>query len=334
MSRTWKVSARFAVIAALVPGLLLSGTIALSAAFLGEHYTAPPMLFALLLGMAFNFMAADEKCAAGLEFASKQLLRIGVALLGARITIEQLGSLGIGPILLVVLCVPATIGLGLIADRLSGGDGRFGLLTGSAVAICGASAAMAMSAALSPKPSHRDVVFTVVAVTSLSTVAMIVYPVLFSLLGLDDQRIGILIGATIHDVAQVVGAAYAVSDEAGDVATFIKLLRVAMLPVAVLAVSLSARSGSGERKARLPSFMMGFVLLLLLNSVGAIPVAFSTLLVGTSGWLLLAAIASLGVQTSPKALMELGRSRLMLVVGETLFLLGLAVTGVVWLGNS
>jgi uncharacterized membrane protein YadS len=106
----------------------------------------------------------------------------------------------------------------------------FGILSAGAVAICGASAALAISSVL-PKGenSERDTVFTVISVTALSTIAMIAYPVIIALFHLDHVAIGVFLGGTIHDVAQVVGAGFSVSEETGNVATFTKLLRVAML---------------------------------------------------------------------------------------------------------
>ena len=188
------------------------------------------MLFALLLGMALHFLSADPRAAEGIDFTAKKLLRVGIALLGARITFGQVADLGAAPVAIVVICLSATIGFGLLLARFTGRGWPFGILTAGSVAICGASAALAISAVLPRSESlERDTLFTVVAVTGLSTVAMVVYPILFAALGFDETAIGILIGATIHDVAQVVGAGYAVSNEAGDAATLVKLLRVALV---------------------------------------------------------------------------------------------------------
>ena len=98
--------------------------------------------------------------------------------------------------------------------------------------------------------------------TTLSTIAMVAYPVIFAALGLDDRQSGFLIGATVHDVAQVVGAGYSISTEAGDLATIVKLFRVAILPIVLVLILLSlAGTGSGDRKVRLPLFVIGFVVL-------------------------------------------------------------------------
>ena len=163
----------------LVPGVLACGVVAAAATFLSEHYGAPVMLFALLLGMAMNFLSTEGPCAAGIEFTARQLLRVGVALLGLRITVAQIAALGWQPVLLVVVSVVLTIAVSIAAARLFGFKGIFGVLTGGATAICGASAALALAAALPQHPlKERATLFTVIGVSALSTLAMIVYPMI------------------------------------------------------------------------------------------------------------------------------------------------------------
>lgn len=221
----------------LGPGLLTCATIAMAATFVSEHHGGPTLLYALLAGIALHFLWADTVARPGIDFAGRTLLRAGVALLGARIGVDQIVELGLLPVLLVVVGVACTIGLGLLLARVLGLRSDQGILTGGSVAICGASAALAIAAVLPPREEReRDVLFTVVGVTVLSTIAMIFYPVLAGILGFDETEAGILFGATIHDGAQVVGAGHLVSDHAAVVATYVKLLRVALLvPVVVIA---------------------------------------------------------------------------------------------------
>ena len=306
----------------LAPGILIAFTIAAAARFISEHYGAPAMLFALLIGMAFHFLTEEGKCVSGVEFTSKRLLKIGVALLGARVSFEQIASLGLEPIIMIPVLIVLTIGGGVVLSKAFSRSTDFGLLTGGAVAICGASAALAVSSVL-PKTEEmrRDTLFTVVAVTSLSTVAMVLYPVLFGALGLSDEQIGILIGATIHDVAQVVGAGYAVSDEAGDIATYVKLLRVACLPVVIFAFAFAMRGRDmGDAKAPFPWFAVAFAVILAANSFGLIPEPIRQGMDWTSRWFLIAAIAALGMKTSLKAMASLGPKHIGLVVAETVLL--------------
>lgn len=313
-------------ISMLAPGVMMAFTIAAASTFISEHYGAPTMLFALLIGMAFHFLSIEGRCAGGIQFASGRLLKIGVALLGARVTFADLAGLGAAPALMTPLLIALTVGAGVVLSRLFGRSAQFGVLTGGAVAICGASAALAIAAALPRREGgERDALFTVIAITSLSTAAMIFYPVIFTALGFDDRQVGYLIGATIHDVAQVVGAGYAVSDEAGAVATYVKLLRVAFLPLVVILVALTSRRGVGEAKAPFPWFAVGFAALLALNSLSGFPEHLRAVLAETSQWLLVAAIAALGMKTSLKTMADLGLRHIGVVVAETVFLLAAAL---------
>lgn len=317
------------------PGLLAAATIGVAATFLSDHYGGPAMLFALLLGMAFNFLAQSGACVAGIGTASTSVLRLGVALLGMRITLDQVVQAGPEVPLMMIVAVVFTIGLGLLLGRLLRQDRDFSLLTGCAVAICGASAALAVAAML---PRHRnverDTIFTVVGVTALSTLAMIVYPILCRLFGLDPVQAGIVLGGTIHDVAQVVGAGYSLSPETGDTATFVKLFRVALLlPVAVLVgVTMGRAAPKSQRPALMPSFLLGFVVLVAANSSGMVPPLVAEGLSELSRWCLMTAIAALGVKTSLKSMVELGLRPILLLVAETLGMAALVLAMVLWRG--
>ncbi len=308
----------------IFPGLLVAATIALAATFLSEHYNAPVMLFALLLGMAFNFLSEEKgKVTSGIQFSSKGLLRIAVGLLGARITFSQIMELGLTPIIIVIMAVILTILVGSALARLFGQSTQFGVLTSGAVAICGASAAMAISTVLPHHKNHeRDTIFAVVAVTTLSTIAMIAYPMLISLFNLNDAQIGIFLGGTIHDVAQVVGAGYTVSQEAGDVATFTKLLRVSMLlPVVIIISLIFLRRGNKKSvKGTFPSFLLVFAALVVLNSLGIIPESILEIIRELSRWFLVTAIAALGMKTSLKQMASVGGKAISLIVAQTFFI--------------
>lgn len=315
----------------IAPGLVLCGTIALAASFVSEHHGGPALLYALLLGMAFFFLSKDQRTERGVKFAGKHVLRIGVALLGARITAGEILDLGWPPIVVVLLGVTLTLLVGVMISRMFGLPSEFGILSGGATAICGASAAMALSAALPRNEnSGRDTLFVVIAVTTLSTVAMVVYPLLVRMLGMDDVQAGIFLGATIHDVAQVVGAAFMLSDETGQVATLTKLLRVAFLVPVVLVVSILLFRGRGAgRDARpgVPGFLVAFVAIVVVNSLGLVPDTAQLALSDISRACLVVAIAGLGVQTSFQELTRVGWKPVVVVVTETLFL-ALLVLGV------
>lgn len=326
MSAAAAASPYMEAVRAKAPGVLMAFTIAAASTFISEHYGAPVMLFALLIGMAFQFLSVEGRCVEGIKFTSTRLLKIGVALLGVRVTFGEIASLGAGPVIATPILIALTIAAGVLCARALGREARFGVLAGGAVAICGASAALAIAAALPRRgDGERDTLFTVIAVTSLSTIAMVLYPVLFHAFGFDDRQIGYLLGATIHDVAQVVGAGYAVSDEAGAVATYVKLLRVACLPVVVIAVALWSQRTAGEAKSPFPWFAIGFVVMLTLNSLGWIPKPLHAAISATAQWLLVAAIAALGMKTSLKEMASLGPRHIGVVVGATLLLLAAAL---------
>ena len=321
------------LIDAVYPGVLVAFTIALASTFLATHYKTPVMLFGLLFGMAFHFLHEDGRCVAGIEFSSRTVLRLGVALLGVRVTASQILSLGIMPVATVVVGVGSTILIGTLVARRLGLGKWFGVLSGGAVAICGASAALAIASVL-PKheKSERDTILTVVTVTALSTLAMIFYPILVKFIGFDDAHAGVFLGGTIHDVAQVIGAGATVSDEARDVATYVKLLRVAMLLPVVSIIASTASSGEGKAKGpKVPTFLIGFAVLVAINSTGILPDFVVTAVTQVSTWCLVTAIAALGMKTSFKSLIVVGWRPVGLMVIETAWILVLVLLSVRYL---
>ena len=320
----------------ILPGLFVAAIIALASRFVSEHYGAPAMLMALLFGMALNFLATDARAAPGIAWSSRTLLRFGVALLGLRISLELASDLGGRVVLLVVAGTLCTIGFGLAVSRFFGFRTRFAVLSAGSVAICGASAAIAIAAVLPKDEKSEDrLVFTVVGVTVLSTLAMIVYPVVLGVLDFGDRAAGIFIGATVHDVAQVVGAGYSISVEAGDAGTFVKLLRVLMLAPVVIVLSLVLRGGTpegAERPPILPSFVLAFVGLGLLSILGLVPAAVSEAGSVVSSWALLTAIAAVGLKTVPGEVVKIGMGAALLLLAETVFLACFAAGGMALLG--
>lgn len=317
------------------PGMMAAAVVAAAASFLSEHYKAPVMLFALLLGMSMNFLSADGQCKAGIEFTAREILRVGVALLGMRITFSQIAALGWHPVVLVLLSVVVTIGVAMLAARAMGFQTLFGLLTGGATAICGASAALALSAALPVHPGkEKATLFTVIGVSALSTLAMILYPMIVNALHLSPSEAGVFLGGTIHDVAQVVGAGYGMSQETGDTATVVKLMRVAMLLPVIAAASLVTRAqgapDGGKRPPILPWFAVGFVLLAAINSTGWVPAPVQSAANELSRWCLVIAISALGMKTQLKELATVGIKPIVLMVGETIFLAMLVILMMRW----
>ena len=313
----------------VLPGVAVAAVVGIAATFLSLQYKASAMLFALLLGMALHFLAEEGQCRAGIQFASTVVLRVGVALLGLRITFAQVQALGWTMVAIVVVAVVATLLAGIAIARALGQSNAFATLTAGAVAICGASAALAIASLLPKhKNAERDAAFTVIGVTALSTLAMILYPIVIGVFGLDHREAGIFLGGTIHDVAQVVGAGYGVSGETGDTATIVKLLRVAMLLPVCLAIGLVLHLRSSETvhsAPLLPWFAVAFAALVALNSVVALPAGVTTVGNELSRWCLVTAIAAIGMKTSLKSLVDMGLKPVLLLVLETLFLAALVL---------
>lgn len=296
------------------------------------------MLMALLLGMALHFLGEEGQAVSGIQFSASTLLRIGIALLGARISLGLVADLGWQVITLLVTGVIVTISIGYLGARVLKRGWRLGILTGGSVAICGASAAIAIAAVL-PKNEHseRNLIFTVLSVTILSTVAMIIYPPLTQLLGLNTVQQGVFIGGTIHDVAQVVGAGFSISNETGEIATVVKLMRVALLAPVVLILTLVLRKHMGDasdskKPPLIPYFIVAFLFFATLSSFGLIPQVLISFLSQISQWALLSAIAAVGMKTSVKKIVEVGGQAIFLIVAETIILALYVLGGIQLIG--
>lgn len=314
------------------PGILLCAVIALAASSIAHLHGGPQLLYALLIGVGFHFLLDDPRIRPGIDFCTGAVLRLGVALLGARITVGQIAALGWSTALIVTGCVLSTILGGIWLARRLGLSTMQGLLSGGATAICGASAALAISAVLPrSREQERFTLLVVVAVTSLSTLAMLFYPLLVHFLHLSPAMAGLFLGGSIHDVAQVVGAGYLMGRETGDAATIVKLFRVSMLALVVIVVSAAYRgrrlsanatdaTDTPHQPALVPWFLWVFLLLVLLHSLHAVPQAAQPFIGDLSRGCLVMAIAALGVKTSFQMLLQTGWRPFALLLVETVWL--------------
>jgi len=330
-------STRLSDASLLFPGFLISALIALAAQFISDHYGAPAMLMALLFGIALNFLSDDPKCQRGIAFSARTLLRIGIAMLGLRISFSMAADLGWPIVFFVIGAVTSTILFGLLISKFFGYGPRFAFLSAGSVAICGASAAMAISAILPiDERTEERLVFTVVGVTILSTFAMILYPLLADALSYDAKLAGIFLGATIHDVAQVVGAGFSKSEETGDIATVVKLIRVSMLAPIILIASILIRRvsekelGTSKRPPLVPGFVLAFVVLVIINSVQIVPEIITEISVEISRWALLTAIAAVGMKTALREVINVGLPAISLLVIETAFICFFMIAAIHW----
>lgn len=332
------------------PGLALALAVALAAMAL-DGVLAPSlglkagvtvMVLGLVIGMlAHPVLARVPATKPGVTFNAKIVLRWGVALLGLRVALGDVWALGPATLVLILGSMALTIGMGVLIARAFGRSTFFGLLTGGATAICGASATLAISSVLPRHASkNADTLFSVAAMNALSTLAMVAYPLIALKLGFDATASGIFFGAAIHDVAQVVGAGSSVSDEALETATIVKLTRVLLLVAVVAAIAFAFRDHpdrEGDAKLPVPGFALMFCLLVVVNSLGLVPEPLRLALLDVSKWFLVTAICALGLQTSVGAMAALGWRHIAVVFAQTgaqltivlglMFALGLAAHG-------
>jgi uncharacterized integral membrane protein (TIGR00698 family) len=323
-------------------GTLLAVIIGAASLFIAENYGGPAVLFALLIGMAFHFLSEDPRTTTGIQFSSTTVLRLGVALLGARISAEQLSLLSLPVLSLIIGGVFLTVLFSLLLNRFSfRRPNTEAALAGASVAICGASAAIALAATLNKRQLREQALLAiVVTVTVLSTIAMVLYPMLSAWLGLDAGQAGLLLGGTIHDVAQVVGAGAMIGPEALEIASMTKMLRVSMLiPMLVLFMLFFTAGNSEEAEGKvkpwyrnIPLFLLGFIALALLNVFGFIPEKVSVTLGEVSRLFILISIAALGLKTSLGKLRDVGWTPILLMAADTLFLLVWVVSGILLIG--
>lgn len=293
----------------------------------------PPLIIALAIGMALQPLSARPALTAGIEFSGRTLLRVGVALYGARLTVGNLIDGGPLPVLVAFAAVAGTIAFGAVVARPFGLSRNFGLLTGCATGVCGAAAAMATSAVL-PKHenSDRDLAFTIMGVNFISTITMVVFPTLHHALGFSPLEMGVFLGGSIGDVAQVAGAGQPMGPLILADAIITKLLRVVCLLPAVIGIAWwVARSGekAGEARPTPPVFLFGFLALAALNSLGLVPAEVKGAITQISSFLIILAIGALGMKTSLLALARIGMAPVMLLVIQTLFV-GALVVGLIY----
>lgn len=325
-------------------GITLSAIVAvigyLAAPYVARVVPIPSMVIALVVGIALNPLAARPAMKPGMAFCVRTVLRWAVALLGLRVGLADIAALGPKVTALIIISMVVTVVSGFFIARWYGREPGFGALVGVGTAVCGASATLAVSTVVPNYPGKQpDIAFVVVAVNALATVAMLLYPPLCVLLGFDPQTTGVMLGGTIHDVAQVVGAGYAVSTAAGNTAVIVKLFRVFLLLPVVAGVGwYFTRMGQKHDEARVPVpvFAIVFLALSALNSVVPLmPSLLSTytpmksVLVEASTWGLLVAIGALGLGTSIKTIIGLGWRHITTVLGSTAVIFTIVTAGLV-----
>ncbi|ANN73468.1 YeiH family protein [Bordetella bronchialis] len=269
-----------------------------------------PLVVGIVCGMLYgNFLRGTmpHDWSAGVNFAARRLLRIAVAFYGLNISIQQIAAVGLPGLAVSIAVVVGTLAIGtLVGQRLLGLDRDTAMLTSAGSAICGAAAVLAFEPTLRAQP-HKSAV-AVATVVLFGTLSMFLYPVFYHAgwLNFDTQHLGIYIGGTIHEVAQVVGAASNVDPATTEVATIVKMTRVALLVPVLLVLGLWLRRAAGAKAqgshaggARLPIpwFAVGFLALAMVNSLNIVPADVVAQLRKLDVFALTMAMTALGIET-------------------------------------
>jgi uncharacterized integral membrane protein (TIGR00698 family) len=315
------------LIAGVAPGLALTAAIAALAYAIRRVPGVDafsPMIIAILLGIVFhNLVGTPARARAGVVFSLRRILRLAIILLGLQLTAGQVVAVGGTGIAIIVATLVATFTLTKAMGRMLGVERRLAELIAAGTSVCGASAVIATNTVT--RGSDEDVAYAVACVTVFGTLSMFLYPTLGSLLQLDMHHYGLWAGSSIHEIAQVVAAAFQHGREAGDAGTIAKLSRVMLLAPLVMTLGIVAarggRSGAkADGKAPMPWFVLGFIAMIGLNSVGVVPAEATHAVTPVTTFLLTMALAAMGLETDIRKLRAKGMRPLALGALSWLFI--------------
>jgi uncharacterized integral membrane protein (TIGR00698 family) len=321
----------------IFPGLILSCAIAGVAFFISKlpYCTMlSPLILAIFLGMMFNNIVGTPRlCAPGVKFSLRRVLRLAIILLGLQLTASQVLSVGAPGLLVVVATLVATFIFTVWWGQKLGVDGKLTQLVAAGTSICGASAVIAANTAVDG--SDEDVAYAVACVTVFGSLAMFLYPALPGILHMNPHEFGLWSGASIHEIGQVVAAAFQNGKESGDLATITKLARVMLLAPVVIVLGFvnawvrthyaSVQGGGGSTqvtrvRAPIPWFVFGFILVITINSFDFIPHAVRADLIKLNVFLLSVALAAMGLEANFRKLMAKGLRPLALGASAWIFI--------------
>jgi uncharacterized integral membrane protein (TIGR00698 family) len=320
--------------AGIWPGLLLTAAIA-GAAFalrqLPGVSSFSPMILAIVIGMAFhNLIGTPTRARAGVTVCLRKVLRLAIILLGLQLTAQQVVEVGATGIGVIALALVSTFVFTTALGRVLGVERKLAELIAAGTSICGGSAVIATNTVTGAH--DEDVTYAVACVTVFGSIAMFVYPLLPGLLHLDAHAYGLWAGASIHEIAQVVAAAFQDGRQAGEFGTIAKLSRVMMLAPMVIALGLMAarrarRAGQAHTQGRapMPWFVLGFIALAGVNSVVTLPAEAKDCVVMATTFLLAMALAAMGLETDIRKLRAKGVRPLVLGFAAFLFIAGFSL---------
>ena len=315
---------------AVVPGLALTAGVAgLAFALRGIPGVAmlSPMILATLIGMALhNFVGTPAWAKPGVTFSLRRVLRLGIILLGLQLMASQVAQVGLAGVGIIAATLVATFVFTKWLGRLIGVDAKLAELIGAGTSICGASAVIATNTVT--RGSDENVAYAVACVTVFGSFSMLLYPLLPGLLHLTPAAYGLWTGASIHEIAQVVAAAFQDGARSGEVGTVSKLTRVMMLAPVVITLGLLAMRRAAHRTGRsagnaappMPWFVLGFVAMVVVNSVVAIPAVPKAWIAVATTFLLSMALAAMGIETDFRKLKAEGVKPLLLAAAAWLFI--------------
>jgi uncharacterized integral membrane protein (TIGR00698 family) len=320
----------------ILPGLALTAGIAALGIAIHDipgFSAASPTILAILIGIAFrNTIGLPVRAKPGVTFGLRRVLRFAIILLGLQLTAAQVAEVGARGVGIIVLTLVATFIVTKALGRLFGVDRKLAELIAAGTSICGASAVIATNTVT--EASDEDVAYAVACVTVFGSLSIVLYPLLPGLLHLGPRAFGLWAGASIHEIAQVVAAAYQDGRTAGDFGTIAKLSRVILLAPVIVSLSLLAMRrrrarhhgpGAVRVKAPMPYFVLGFVALVGLNSIVAIPAAPKTAIVQVTGFLLALSLAAMGLETDIAKLRAKGLRPLALGAAAWIFIAGFSL---------
>lgn len=303
-------------------GVLLIALFSFSAFYIAEFQfikdlSFSPLIVGIILGMLYANSLRNhlpETWVPGILFCTKQVLRAGIVLYGFRLTFQSVVAIGLPAILVDVIIVGATIGIGMLLGKLLKMDKDLSLLTATGSAICGAAAVLGAEPVVKSEPHKTAVAVSTVVI--FGTISMFLYPALYraGFLDLDPQQMGVYTGSTLHEVAHVVGAGNAMGKEISDAAVIVKMIRVMMLaPVLVIMSFALARTGvkavagavkgngtvaAKRGKITIPWFAFGFLAVIGFNSFDLLPHVVVDGINNVDTFMLTMAMTALGTETS------------------------------------
>lgn len=298
-----------------LPGLLASAALALAATLVWQVTGKPalfsPMVLAMVAGIVLrNTTGLPETLSPGTALSMKPVLRLGIILLGFRLTLGDLIAVGPAGLAMIITVLFSTFFLVRFLGRLLGVGDKLSELIAAGTSVCGASAVLGVNTVT--RGSDEDVAYAIACVTIFGSLSMLLFPAMMPLTGFDDHAFGLWTGSALHEVAQAVGAGFSVSDTAGETATIAKLTRVMLLAPLILGLGLVRNVEGGAQKAPIPWFVFGFLAIAALNSVITLPTELRSALLTASTFLLTMALGAMGMETHLKRLLHKGPRPLLL----------------------